>query len=312
MTQLTSYSGALGVESGVTIVVVNYNAGQLLEPCIALGLQQAGDVILVDNASKDGSVDTVARRFGEDSRLRIIRNAANLGFAVACNIGANAASGRFLLFLNPDCALDDGAVSQLVLALDSDSKAGMAGGLLLNEDGTEQAGGRRAVPTPWRSLVRALHLSVFEDRWPRLFTGFNLHMQPLPAIPLEVEAISGACTMVKRHAMRDVGPWDEKYFLHCEDLDLCMRYRQKGWTILFVPASRIVHQRGACSRSRPLFLEWHKHHGMLRFYRKFFRRQYPGALMWLVTLGVGLRFCAVVAYIGLRGIGRKFGGERNG
>ena len=312
MTKLASYSEGAGVEAGVTIVVVNYNAGKLLEPCIALCLQQAGEVILVDNASADGSMDEISRRFDGNSRLRIIRNVANLGFAVACNVGARVARGQFVLFLNPDCALEEGAVSQLRLALDSDPKAGMAGALLLNENGSEQAGGRRAVPTPWRSLVRAFHLSRFADRWPRLFTDFNLHKQPLPDSPMAVEAISGACTMVKRHAMQDVGPWDEQYFLHCEDLDLCMRYRQKEWTILFVPGSRIVHHRGACSRSRPLFVEWHKHHGMLRFYRKFFRRQYPGALMWLVTLGVWLRFCAVVAYIGLRGIGRRFFGERNG
>jgi len=301
-----------GMEKGVTIVVVNYNAGKLLEPCMDLSLRQAGEVILVDNASADRSMDEVTRRFGGETRLRVIRNSTNLGFAVACNIGAGAATGQFVLFLNPDCALEAGAVSQLRLALDADPKAGMAGGLLIDIDGKEQGGGRRAVPTPWRSLVRVFHLSRFADRWPRLFTDFYLHKQALPTGPIEVEAISGACTMVKRHAMQDVGPWDEKYFLHCEDLDLCMRYRQKGWTILFVPGSRIVHHRGACSRSRPVFVEWHKHLGMLRFYRKFFRRQYPGALMWLVTLGVWLRFCAVVAYIGLRGIGGRFIGERNG
>jgi GT2 family glycosyltransferase len=312
MTKLAPYMQRPGVETGVTIVVVNYNAGKFLEPCIALCLQQAGEVILVDNASADGSVDAACRRFDGNSRLRIVRNSANLGFSVACNVGARVARGQFVLFLNPDCTLEEGAVRQLLLALESDPRAGMAGGLLLNEDGTEQAGGRRAVPTPWRSLVRAFHLSRFADRWPRLFTDFNLHMQPLPSGPLEVEALSGACAMVKRQAMQDVGPWDEKYFLHCEDLDLCMRYRQKGWAILFVPDARIVHHRGACSRSRPLFVEWHKHHGMLRFYRQFFRRQYPGALMWLVMLGVWLRFCVVVVYILGRGISRKFLGKPNG
>jgi GT2 family glycosyltransferase len=192
-----------------------------------------------------------------------------------------------------------------VLALESEPKAGMAGGLLLDEDGREQAGGRRAVPTPWRSLVRAFHLSRFADRWPRLFADFNLHKRPLPDCSQEVEAISGASTMVRRHAMLDVGPWDESYFLHCEDLDLCMRYRQKDWSILFVPAARIVHRRGACSRSRPVFVEWHKHRGMMRFYRKFFRHQYPGALMWLVTVGVWMRFGAVAVYSWLRPQFRK-------
>jgi len=297
-------------EDDVSIVVVNYNAGHLLVPCIDLCLQQSGQVILVDNASVDVSIDEVSSRFGANSRLRIIRNEANLGFSVACNIGAKEATGQFVLFLNPDCAMEEGAVAKLKLALESDPNAGMAGALLIDEDGKEQVGGRRAVPTPWRSLVRSLHLSRFAERY-RLFTDFNLHKQELPDGPIEVEAISGACTMVSRRAMRDVGPWDERYFLHCEDFDLCMRYRQKEWSILFVPSSRIVHHRGACSRSRPVFVEWHKHRGMLRFYKKFFRHEYPGALMWLITLGVWMRFCTVIVYIGLRFTRDKFVGRQD-
>jgi GT2 family glycosyltransferase len=296
----------------VSVVIVNYNARHLLESCVALSLEQAEDIIVVDNASTDGSLETLYHRFGKNPCLKIVRNSSNLGFAAACNIGANLAAGRFALFLNPDCELEEGAVDQLALALEANPQAGMAGGLLLDKYGKEQAGGRRAVPTPWRSLVRIFHLSRLSNHWPRLFADFNLHKQPLPDKPVELEAISGACMMLKHSSMRDVGPWDENYFLHCEDLDLCMRYRRRGWSILFVPAARIIHHRGACSRSRPVFVEWHKHHGMLRFYRKFFRHQYPGGLMWLVTFGVWARFCAVIAYIGMRGIGRKFIDERNG
>ena len=173
----------------------------------------------------------------------------------------------------------------------------MVGGLLLNEDGSEQAGGRRAVPTPWRSFVRAFSLHRFSDRWPKLFYDFHLHKQPLPDEPVEVEAISGACILVKRELLEDLGLWDEGYFLHCEDLDLCMRSRQKNWKILFVPDARINHIKGGCSQSRRIFAEWHKHKGMIRFYRKFFRRQYPSVLMWMVTIGVWLRFIAIAIKI---------------
>lgn len=283
----------------VSIVVVNYNAGDLLLGCIEGCLQQAQEVILVDNASVDGSIEKVSQRFGENSRLKIIRNTTNLGFAAACNIGEKEAHGQFVLFLNPDCLMAENAVQELINALQANPKAGMAGGLLLHQNGKEQVGGRRAIPTPWRSFVRVFHLSKFADRWPRLFSDFNLHKQPLPEAPIEVEAISGSCMMVKRQAMQDIGHWDESYFLHCEDLDLCMRYRQKNWLILFVPASRIVHHQGTCSRKRPVFVEWHKHHGMMRFYRKHFRHQYPGLLMWLVGFGVWLRFCLVATHIKL-------------
>jgi GT2 family glycosyltransferase len=290
---------ATSTSADVSIVVVNYNAGRLLADCVALGLKHADQVIVVDNASNDDSLARLTERFRDVCALVVERNASNLGFAAACNIGARLAVGRFVLFLNPDCLLEAGSVSEMMLALDKDPRAGMAGGLLLEADGTEQAGARRAVPTPWRSLVRVCHLSRFEKRWPRLFSDFNLHRKPLPFGPVEVEAISGACTMVKREAMEGVGEWDEGYFLHCEDLDLCMRYRDNGWSILFVPSARIMHFQGTCSRSRPWFVEWHKHRGMMRFYRKFFRHQYPGVLMWLVFAFVWTRFAALLMSIGI-------------
>lgn len=306
MTQSISNVGFPPVGNSVSIIVVNYNAGELLESCIRSCLHQAEEVIVVDNGSTDSSVELLEQRFPKEPRLKIFRNFVNLGFAAACNVGASEAQGGFLLFLNPDCVLEPEAVNQMRHAVDGDPSAGMAGGLLLDLDGKEQGGGRRAIPTPWRSFVRVFHLSRFADRWPRLFSGFDLHNQPLPDRPVEVEAISGACTLVKRDAMLDVGSWDDAYFLHCEDLDLCMRYRQKGWNILFVPGARVFHHRGVCGRSRPIFVEWHKHHGMLRFYRKFFRHQYPGALMWLVVIGVWLRFGAICTHTSLQRLRQKF------
>jgi GT2 family glycosyltransferase len=201
-------------------------------------------------------------------------------------------------------------MSGLLDAMDIDNRVGMTGGLLINSDGTEQAGGRRAVPTPWRSFVYAFGLVRFSDRWPRLFFDFHLHKQPLPDNAIEVEAISGACMIVRREAMQDVGEWDEDYFLHCEDLDWCMRFRQKGWKILFVPSAQITHALGVCSRSKPVFVEWHKHKGMMRFYRKFFRHQYPGVLMGLVAVGVWLRFGLVAAYYTGKRVGRVLGFRR--
>lgn len=288
----------------VSVVVVNYNAGALLAECVRAALPQASEILVVDNASNDSSVESCAQQFANEPRLKIICNNTNLGFAAACNIGFSKAKGDFVLFLNPDCRLDVDAVSVLLRVLQSNAALGVVGGLLVNPDGSEQGGGRRAVPTPWRSLVRALGLSHFSKRWPSLFFDFHLHKQPLPDRPIEVEAISGACMLVKREAIDDVGLWDEGYFLHCEDLDWCMRFCQKGWKIMFVPDAKVMHQKGACSRSRPVFVEWHKHKGMMRFYRKFFGGQYPGVLMWLVAAGVWSRFGAMAVYYMAR---RAFG-----
>ena len=278
------------VEPSVSVVIVNYNAGIDLVACIRAALPQVSEVVVVDNGSSDLSIKECHQQFVSDPRLKIVKNECNVGFACACNQGYEQSQSEFVLFLNPDCCLKEGTVAKLLLAFQGYPRVGMAGGLLINPDGTEQAGGRRSIPTPWRSLVRILSLHKFAPRWPRLFEDFVLHLQPLPEFPIEVEAISGACMMVKRESVDDVGLWDEGYFLHCEDLDWCMRFRQKGWTIMFVPDAPVIHHKGGCSQKRPIFVEWHKHKGMIRFYRKFFRQQYPGILMWLVTVGVWSRF----------------------
>jgi GT2 family glycosyltransferase len=293
------------VQTGVGAIIVNYNAGSFLVDCIARVLPQVDEVVVVDNDSQDDSIAILENVLVNSSNLKIIKNNENLGFSTACNIGIANAISPYLLFINPDCLITNGAVSALLTELTVDPKTGMVGGLLLNEDGSEQAGGRRAVPTPWRSFVRAFGLSRLADRWPRLFFDFHLHMQPLPDAPVEVEAISGACMLVKKEAVEDVGSWDEDYFLHCEDLDWCMRFRQKGWRIIFVPDAKMFHLHGICGKNRTIFVEWHKHKGMMRFYRKFFRHQYPGALMLLVAVGVWLRFVMVSsAYYGKRVIKR--------
>ena len=282
----------------LSTIIVNYNAGSLLRKCVDSLLACPLDIkiIVVDNASSDASLDGLQ----DLSQVCVIRNPANVGFAAACNIGVQASSAPFLLFLNPDCVVSPDAIAPLLAGLQSGDRVGMVGGLLINDDGTEQGGGRRAVPTPWRSFVRAFGLQRFANRWPKLFYDFHQHKQPLPDSFIEVEAISGACMLVKRDVMEDVGLWDEGYFLHCEDLDWCMRFRQKGWKILFVPSAQVTHVLGACSQARPVIVEWHKHKGMVRFYHRFFRHQYPGVLMGLVVAGVWLRFGLVVVYLTAR------------
>jgi len=282
----------------VHVVIVNFNAGSALAKAVTsvLDVSRVGRVIVIDNASEDMSMETLHAVTAHEPRLVCVQNKFNLGFARACNMGVQAAAADYLLFLNPDCDVQAGALEKLIDSIEKNERVGMAGPLLLNTDGTEQAGGRRMVPTPWRSFVRAFGLSKYRDRYPKLFTDFQLHQEPLPDGPIEVEAISGSCMMVRRDAMLDVGLLDEGYFLHCEDLDWCMRFRQQGWGILFVPDARVTHSQGTCGKDRPLFVEWHKHKGMMRFYRKFFHHQYPGALLWIVGAGVWLRFAAIVLH----------------
>ena len=145
------------------------------------------------------------------------------------------------------------------------------------------------MPTPWRSLVRVLRLDKFFPNHPR-FRGFLMSKEPLPPDTVEVEALSGAFLIARRSAIEAVGKLDESYFMHCEDLDWCIRFRQAGWKVLFVPFARSLHKKGQSSRFRPVRVEFYKHRGMVRFYNKFLRKRYSGGLMWLVLAAVWARF----------------------
>ncbi len=284
----------------VSVVIVNYNAGAILSNCVAAIYDAAKEIIVVDNASTDSSLSELTARFPTDTRLKLIVTGSNLGFAAGCNIGLAASTAPYILFLNPDCLSEKQSLHRMVQILESDPQIGMTGGYLINPDGTEQGGGRRAIPTPWRAFVRASGLYRLNKYWPQLFFDFHLHRQPLPKVPVEVEAVSGALMLVRREAIEEVGNWDEGYFLHCEDLDWCMRFRQKGWKIIFVPDAPVIHHQGTCSRARPFFVAWHKHKGMLRFYRKFFRNNYSSILSGVIACGVWLRLSATLLFYSTR------------
>ncbi len=268
-------------------IIVNYNAGRFLKDSVQSAFDNhISQVIVVDNHSTDDSLADL-KQHSTNTALTILQNPENLGFAAACNIGLNHSQAEYLLFLNPDCILGSCALEALLEVLKSDHQLGMVGGFLCYPDGQEQAGGRRTFPTPKKAFIHLLKRSRI---FPRLWNDFELHTQPKPDQPILVEAISGACMLVKRTAIDDVGLWDEGYFLHCEDLDWCMRFQLKQWKIGFVPQAIVTHAKGVCSASKPFFVEWHKHLGMLRFYNKFFYPKDPLILSVAVWLGIAIKW----------------------
>ncbi|MDP1774979.1 MAG: glycosyltransferase family 2 protein, partial [Moraxellaceae bacterium] len=188
----------------VSIVIVNHNAGPLLIRCVHAALEQAREVIVVDNASIDSSIEKLRGSFPMENRLNLMATGKNSGFAAGCNIGLDASTQPYILFLNPDCILGDNSLQRMVQVMESDPLIGMTGGYLMNPDGSEQSGGRRAVPTPWRAFVRAFGLYHLERYWPQLFFDFHLNKQPLPQTPVEVEAVSGALMLVRHEAINAV------------------------------------------------------------------------------------------------------------
>lgn len=294
---------SLESNTAVAAIVVNYNGGALLLDCVQslLSVPCIGRVIVADNGSEDGSLARVRGAVQDTDHLLILENGKNLGFSAGCNRAVPFAEADYLLFVNPDCVVNPAAIDRVLAVLADHPEAGMAGCLICNPDGSEQAGCRREIPTPWRSLSRVLHLHRLFPDDPR-FAGFNLAHRPLPDAPVAVEVISGAFMLVRRSSLEQVGLLDERYFLHCEDMDWCLRFGKAGYTILFVPDARVLHEKGACSRARPLFVEWHKHRSMILFYRLHFQASYPLPLLWLVTAAVWLRFAAKALVLSSRNI----------
>jgi len=292
----------------VAVVVVTYQSAGEIGRCLG-ALRDSNlplAVVLVDNASTDRTLDE-AGAGAQGMRIRIVQNRTNIGFARAVNAGIALTASEFVLVLNPDCYVQRDAIASVLEAMVADENVGMAGCLLLNPDNTEQAGCRRYIPTPWRAMIRVLRLHHLARWHPRL-DGFLMNREPLPDQPVGVEAISGAFMLLRRDALDEVGLLDEGYFMHCEDLDWCMRFQQRGWKVLFVPHAKAIHDRGRSSTSHPYRVEWFKHRGMVRYYFKFFRRRYPGVLLWLVVASVWSRFALVVARTAAR---RMFSSSTN-
>lgn len=281
-----------------SVITVNFNTGPLLVAGAqaVLSSTRPVELLVVDNASTDGSFDQLRRVIGGDPRVRLFENDANLGFAKANNQALVHARGEWLLFLNPDCLIQADTIDRMQEAMRRRPKAAMAGCLILNPDGTEQNGCRRDTPSPRKAFARAFGLAWLTRRlgirssWMRDFVRTG---EPLPIEPVEVDAVSGAFMLVRRAAIDKVGPLDEGYFLHCEDLDWCERFRNAGYEVLFVPGASVVHDKGASSPGRSLKVLWHLHRGMLRYYGKFFRERHSLPFTWLVTAGVWLRFAAL-------------------
>jgi N-acetylglucosaminyl-diphospho-decaprenol L-rhamnosyltransferase len=257
--------------SAVSIVVVAYNSGAMLSECVARALANAecGELVVIDNASDDGSIAALA--VIRDPRLRILPMQRNAGFAVACNHGAASTSQPWLLFLNPDALLNADTLAQTQRLMMGEGRVGVLGVDVRDRDGRPEAAARRHDPT----LTRMLYTQL--GRWPGLarFAARGLELSPRDEILSDVDAVSGAFMLMPRQAFAQVGGFDEGYFLHAEDLDLCRRVRAAGWRVAIANRIAITHVQGTSSRSRPWFVVWHKHRSLWRYFV-----QHEGVRAW--------------------------------
>jgi GT2 family glycosyltransferase len=233
--------------ASVAVVLVSYHTGPALFECLdALRRETAiAEIALVDNGN---DAETRARlEVWPDARLRLICGQRNVGFARGCHLGVTATASPFLLLLNPDCLLAPGAIAALQTALATESRPWIATVRLLEADGREQRGCRRAAGSPLNFLIEGFGLG-------RVFPQYRLnhHQQPLPSGLTATPALSGAFMLMPRTTWDATGGLDTGYFLHVEDLDLCARLRRIGGACWFLPAPAVGG--GKAQARRPLAL----------------------------------------------------------
>jgi GT2 family glycosyltransferase len=260
----------------LSVIMVSADSGSTLRDGVrhVLACQVPLELILIDNASTDGVPQAIARAHEHDARLRVIYNRANLGFGPAVNRAAAQARGDALLVLNPDCMIEEASLRRLLDVLAGVPQAGLVGAVVCDAQGVPDPASYRRDPLLRRALV---------DLFGGAGEGVNIE-GGIPDRVVGVEAVSGALMLLPRALFERIGGFDEGYFLHCEDLDLCRRVRDAGQRVLLAGDVRVLHGKGGSSRHRPVFVSRHKHRGMWRWFRKFdpaARKPLVAAVVWL-------------------------------
>jgi len=252
--------GGSGAPTGWAAVIVNYNAGSALDACVASVLAQdpRPEVVVVDNASTDGSVDGLLRAH---PGVRVVRSGGNLGYARAANLGIAATSADVVAVLNPDTVVRPGAGAALTARFAAEPDLGAAGPRLQNSDGSVYPSARRLPGLP-DAVGHGLLFFVWRDN---PFTRRYRETGADPARPRDVDWVSGAAIWLRRAALDDVGGWDERYFMYVEDVDLCWRLRRAGWRVAYEPAGTVEHLLGVSTAGRPYRMIAEHHRSLLRF-----------------------------------------------
>lgn len=272
-----------GTIPALSIVIVNWNTHDLLAQCLeslvaSPDLQISGllnqpetrhhspvtiKVLVVDNASTDGSAAMIRARF---PWVRLVENRENVGFARANNQAIRESEGHYVLLLNPDTEVKSGALETLVRFADAHPQVGAVGPRLVNPDGTLQSS-CHPTPTLAGEVWRLFHLDVL---WP--YARYQMSAWDLDN-PRRVDVIQGACLLLRRAALDQIGFLDEDYFMYSEEVDLCHRLKRAGWSLYWVPEAQVVHYGGRSTQqvAAEMFLQlyqskllyFRKHHGWL-------------------------------------------------
>ncbi|MGB2868995.1 MAG: glycosyltransferase [Bacteroidota bacterium] len=269
----------------LSIIIVNYNVREFLHHAL-VSLQKAlkglqAEIFVVDNASDDGSVEMIRRRF---PKIHLIANKENLGFAKANNLALRQARGEYILLINPDTVVEENTLRAVVGFLRDNADVGLAGCKILSPDGSFQSACRRSFPTPWVAFTKITGLSrLFPGS--SLFGRYNLTYKNVDE-SYEVDAVSGSFMMVRRKVYETVGGLDEDFFMYGEDLDWCYRIQRAGWRIYYVHSTQIIHYKGESTKRSNIDEIKTFYEAMDLFVEKHFR--YPTLFNALIKVGIAV------------------------
>lgn len=277
----------------ISAIIVNWNGGALILQAIGALIRSAEglnlEIIVIDNASTDGSPDRIADAF---SQVCLMRMQSNLGFCRANNQALKIAKGKAVLLLNPDAIPEGQAIKELYEYLMNHPDVGVVGPRLLFPDGSLDAACRRHSKTISTYIYKVLMLDTLFKKSPR-FGRYNITYLD-QEILTEVDSVSGACLLVKREALNDIGTYmDERFFMYCEDEDWCCRIKQAGWKIVYYPRAIVWHYKGNTSSRHPrwrvrLHVTYHWHRSVWIFHEKHLAPKYN----WVINAFV---YCSIIA-----------------
>jgi len=258
----------------ISVCIVNFNSKKQLEKClhtIKPAIKPLSyEVIIIDNYSKDGSQELIKKHF---EKVRLITNNRNNGYTSEINRAMKIGKGKYKLIMNPDSRLMPKSIINLVTFMKQKKRSGIAGPLVLNEDGSFQWSCRRGVARPFAVFCYFLGIAKLFPQYP-IFTGYHLNHLDVKEIN-EVSGVSGSCMLVDQELINDIGYFDERFFAYQEDSDYCLRAINSGWKVYYNPNSMVIHKGGhGGSNSVPFrsIFEWHRSY--ILYYFKHFSKDY--------------------------------------
>ncbi|NLI01564.1 MAG: glycosyltransferase family 2 protein [Chthonomonadales bacterium] len=294
----------------LSIIILNWNTRTDLEQCLqsiyGRSWAVALEVVVVDNASEDDSVEMVQSQF---PHAKVLANERNLGFTAGNNRGIPLTSGRYVMFLNSDTVMTDGALDTFVRYADSRHDAAVFGPKLLNTDGSLQYS-CRSFPNLGTGFFRNTPLG-------RLFPRNRFNEDYLlttwdHSTPRDVDWVSGSALMIRRDVLLELGGFDEGFFMYCEDVDLCYRVHELGLKVAYCPDAVIYHHIGRSSDQVPTRMTFEFHRSMYRFYKKHYRRNTPLHVRPLILPGLAMRAAGKLLRYRLFSLRKQLAARRRG